>query len=452
MSPLRSSAGPAVCTNGTPSSAATICASEVLPSPGGPASSTWSSASPRAVAASIATASCSLQLRLADELLEAPRPQRHLELVLGGEVGRLDALAHAHRASAPAPRRAQRRRQQLLGASRPRRRRAAARPPAARSPSSSSPSRASSRGVVAPAPARRTTISSPIAAPTFSRSSTMIRSAVRLPTPGHGLEEARVAGRDRAEHGARPARRRAPRARASGRPPGRRAAAGTGRARPASAKPTSTSASSRTIRCVCSVASRADRADARRASARRPPGGSRRRRTSASRARRRARRPRRGASRSSRGRRERARRAARGWRGRSRPRARRRRDRRCGGARQREQRGDHPRDLVLRRAPAAADRALDLLGRVGEARDAALAGAQHRHAARLADGEGGARVLRRSRGSRAPSRRASCSRSSAAERFVQLAEALLDARAGARSRRRRRRARRSRPPRRSTTP
>ena len=48
MSPLRSSAGPAVCTNGTSSSAATICASEVLPRPGGPASSTWSSASPRA--------------------------------------------------------------------------------------------------------------------------------------------------------------------------------------------------------------------------------------------------------------------------------------------------------------------------------------------------------------------------------------------------------------------
>ena len=59
MSALRSSAGPAVCTNGTSSSAATICASEVLPSPGGPASSTWSSASPRLAAASIETPSCS---------------------------------------------------------------------------------------------------------------------------------------------------------------------------------------------------------------------------------------------------------------------------------------------------------------------------------------------------------------------------------------------------------
>ena len=60
MSPLRSSAGPAVITNGTSSSAARICASDVLPSPGGPASSTWSSASPRAAAASSETASCSL--------------------------------------------------------------------------------------------------------------------------------------------------------------------------------------------------------------------------------------------------------------------------------------------------------------------------------------------------------------------------------------------------------
>ena len=36
MSALRSSAGPAVCTNGASSSAAMMWASEVLPSPGGP--------------------------------------------------------------------------------------------------------------------------------------------------------------------------------------------------------------------------------------------------------------------------------------------------------------------------------------------------------------------------------------------------------------------------------
>ena len=56
-SALRSSAGPAVWTIGTPSSAAMMCASEVLPSPGGPARSTWSSGSPRRRAASMKTPS-----------------------------------------------------------------------------------------------------------------------------------------------------------------------------------------------------------------------------------------------------------------------------------------------------------------------------------------------------------------------------------------------------------
>ena len=60
MSALRSSAGPAVATNRTPSASATIRASEVLPRPGGPASSTWSSASPRERAASMETASWAL--------------------------------------------------------------------------------------------------------------------------------------------------------------------------------------------------------------------------------------------------------------------------------------------------------------------------------------------------------------------------------------------------------
>ena len=60
MSALRSSAGPAVCTIGTPSSAATMKASEVLPRPGGPASRTWSSGSPRPRAASMNSPSCSV--------------------------------------------------------------------------------------------------------------------------------------------------------------------------------------------------------------------------------------------------------------------------------------------------------------------------------------------------------------------------------------------------------
>src|SRR6185295_17500923 len=60
MSALRSSAGPAVCTSGASSSAATMLASDVLPRPGGPASSTWSSGSPRRRAASMNTSSCAV--------------------------------------------------------------------------------------------------------------------------------------------------------------------------------------------------------------------------------------------------------------------------------------------------------------------------------------------------------------------------------------------------------
>ena len=63
MSALRSSAGPAVCTSGAPSSAAMMWASEVLPRPGGPASRTWSSDSRGAVAASMKTSSCEVTWR-----------------------------------------------------------------------------------------------------------------------------------------------------------------------------------------------------------------------------------------------------------------------------------------------------------------------------------------------------------------------------------------------------
>ncbi len=52
-SPARWITGPEVARNPTPSSRATICASVVLPRPGGPCSSTWSSASDRARAASM---------------------------------------------------------------------------------------------------------------------------------------------------------------------------------------------------------------------------------------------------------------------------------------------------------------------------------------------------------------------------------------------------------------
>ena len=59
---------------------------------------------------------------------------------------------------------------------------------------------------------------------------------------------------------------------------------------------------------------------------------------------------------------------------------------------EREQGLDHPLDLVLGGAAGAADGALDLLGRVGPARDPALAGGQQHHPAGLPDGERRARV------------------------------------------------------------
>ncbi len=54
-SPARAITGPEVARKPTPSSRATICASVVLPRPGGPYSSTWSSASPRPRAAAMNT-------------------------------------------------------------------------------------------------------------------------------------------------------------------------------------------------------------------------------------------------------------------------------------------------------------------------------------------------------------------------------------------------------------
>src|SRR5689334_439084 len=57
-SPGRSSTGPEVWRRFTPSSRAMMCASVVLPRPGGPNSSTWSSASPRLRAAWMKISSC----------------------------------------------------------------------------------------------------------------------------------------------------------------------------------------------------------------------------------------------------------------------------------------------------------------------------------------------------------------------------------------------------------
>ena len=134
MSPLRSSAGPAVCTNGhvelvrPGSGPARSC-----PGPGGPASRTWSSASPRARRGLERDRQLLAQRGLADELLERARAQRAVELVLGDQRRRRLDRAPSHQARRAPP---QRVRQQLLGrvavgaaraASRPRRARSRAR-------------------------------------------------------------------------------------------------------------------------------------------------------------------------------------------------------------------------------------------------------------------------------------------------------------------------------------
>src|SRR4029450_8883044 len=60
-SPARSSAGPLVTRRLTPSSAATIPASDVLPVPGGPANNRWSTACPRCLAAPSRISRCSFR-------------------------------------------------------------------------------------------------------------------------------------------------------------------------------------------------------------------------------------------------------------------------------------------------------------------------------------------------------------------------------------------------------
>ena len=59
-----------------------ICASVVLPSPGGPTSRTWSRASPRALGRVERDSELLLDPFLADEVVEPARPQRALELLV----------------------------------------------------------------------------------------------------------------------------------------------------------------------------------------------------------------------------------------------------------------------------------------------------------------------------------------------------------------------------------
>ena len=80
--------GPEVARKPTPISRATICASVVLPRPGGPWNSTWSSASPRDLAAAMKIFEVLAHLLLADEVVERLRAQRQFGRVLLGALGR----------------------------------------------------------------------------------------------------------------------------------------------------------------------------------------------------------------------------------------------------------------------------------------------------------------------------------------------------------------------------
>ena len=75
-----------------------IVASVVFPRPGGPTSRTWSSASPRAFAACSAMSSCSFDALLPDELVQSPRPQRLLDLLVSLAENGCQELAHSRSA------------------------------------------------------------------------------------------------------------------------------------------------------------------------------------------------------------------------------------------------------------------------------------------------------------------------------------------------------------------
>ena len=85
----------------TPISAATMPASVVLPRPGGPANSRWSTAWPPAPRRLEQDLEVLLQLRLADELVEAARPERDLlGRLVGLGRGAEQLVSRAHRVAA----------------------------------------------------------------------------------------------------------------------------------------------------------------------------------------------------------------------------------------------------------------------------------------------------------------------------------------------------------------
>ena len=211
MSALRSSAGAAVCTSGASSSAAMMWASEVLPRPGGPESRTWSSGSPRRRAASMKTSSWLVTCSWATNSARLRRSQRAVELVLAARLWRWPSarprsgctairVAASMLGSGTIPRDALVAHRQPLAPLSVEPRSAASISSSGVSPSARAEQRlglgervaevhqpvASKQARLGRLGARRfraqtASSSSPV---TFSRSSTMTRSAVRLPIPG----------------------------------------------------------------------------------------------------------------------------------------------------------------------------------------------------------------------------------------------------------------------------
>ena len=87
--------GPDVALKLTPNSRDMICASVVLPKPGGPANSTWSSASPRDLRRLDEDPQVLLGLRLPDEFLQPLRTQMRVDGVFGFLVAVGEAGVHA---------------------------------------------------------------------------------------------------------------------------------------------------------------------------------------------------------------------------------------------------------------------------------------------------------------------------------------------------------------------
>ena len=162
-----------------------------MPRPGGPASSTWSSASPRCLAASMNTVSWSLTACWPTKSASRRGRSERSSSSSGPNAGAAwmrstpGVLMPPRSVIAPpsAPRRSAPR------ACRPRPRPAARRPPAALKPR---PSKALTREAawIVVGPGDDDLVRPRSRPPTFSRSSTMMRSAVRLPMPGTAWKRA----------------------------------------------------------------------------------------------------------------------------------------------------------------------------------------------------------------------------------------------------------------------